>query len=471
MIPLVDLYAISLIEGVGEGTLRKIISNEFSVRDLRNGGASIENLFHKRNSYELFLKDYEQYQEKAFQQISYFQDQGIEVIHCLSEAYPPNLRLLEDFPLFLYCRGNLELLKSRNNIAVIGTRENSEVGGNIARGTARFFAQSGYTIVSGLAKGIDAIGHQAALDAGGKTIAVLIDVQKVYPKENQPLAQDILKKEGLLIAENRPGSFQGKNAFVLRDRIQSGLSLAIFPIETDVKGGTMHTVGYARKQKRLTYVPDLYHAGIKELYGRHVGLHFSKIKGIKELIDTQQAKAYARDNYPQILQELTHQKELLIERTQFLPWAKAAQTKESASESEAFSVSPLSTETPSPLFPVAEPHVEDVCEDRGAQEANVLEAIPPQAVQPASSISGENTAAPLTNPGFERSALTALEAQEADLKKRLEEATDLIKQLKKELKDLEKQKAALVKAPTRKASRKKAGGITQKNSGELTLFL
>jgi DNA processing protein len=77
---------------------------------------------------------------------------------------------LEDFPLFLFCRGNTQLLKSEDNIAVIGTRENSEVGARIAKSTAHHFASTGFTIVSGLAKGIDSIAHQAALGLMAKPL-------------------------------------------------------------------------------------------------------------------------------------------------------------------------------------------------------------------------------------------------------------------------------------------------------------
>ncbi|UEG50316.1 DNA-protecting protein DprA [Ferruginibacter lapsinanis] len=298
MISIVELLAISSIAGIGDQTLRRIIKSNLSIRELKNiDNTSLSQIFNNQKSLEGFLEQYENARESAEDNLMSFETQGIQVLHYYSEDYPPLLRLIDDFPIFLFCKGNTKLLKNTKNVAVIGTRECSEVGSRIARNTASYFAEHKYTIVSGLAKGIDAIGHKAALDANGKTIAVLIDVAKIYPKENTELANRILSNDGLLISENRPGSFQGKNAFVLRDRIQSGLSLAIFPIETDIVGGTMHTVKYATKQQRYIFVPNVYNDLIRNQYEISVGFSFGKIQGIRHLIDTKQAIPYIKDDY------------------------------------------------------------------------------------------------------------------------------------------------------------------------------
>ena len=265
MISLINLYALQSLEGVGDTTIRKIISSKLAIGDLMDFTQNeLRKYFSTEKAVDSFRNNFYNAQNGAEYEIEKYKANGIDIIHYFDNYYPKNLSRIEDFPIFLYCVGNKNLLLENNNIAVIGTRDNSEVGQQIAKNTAYYFAQNGYTIVSGLAKGIDGIAHTAALDANGNTIAVLIDVSKIYPKENSDLAKRIIKQGGLLISENKPGSFQGKNSFVLRDRIQSGLSLAIFPIETDILGGTMHTVKYAKKQGRLIFVPDVFNDAIKQ---------------------------------------------------------------------------------------------------------------------------------------------------------------------------------------------------------------
>lgn len=313
MVSVTDLYALSLTEGIGDQTLRKIITTGKTLTELlKLGDEYIKKIISNQKSIDALKNNFLSAQSRADADLEGFRNMGIEIIDYFHPSYPDSYRLLEDYPIFLYCKGNVNLLKSLDNIAVIGTREVSEVGTKIARGTAAYFAQKGYTIVSGLAKGVDAVAHRAALEVRGKTIAVLIDVGKIYPKENLELANQIISQDGLLIAENRPNSFQGKNAFVLRDRLQSGLSLAIFPIETDIIGGTMHTVKYAKKQGRLNFVPNIHNPAIKSWYNNSVGPSYTKIRGIAELISTRQATPYVKDDYPEIEKQLENCKSFLM---------------------------------------------------------------------------------------------------------------------------------------------------------------
>jgi DNA protecting protein DprA len=275
---------------------------------------------------------------------------------------------LEDFPILLYCIGNKALLRKEENIAVIGTRENSEVGQKVAKSTAYYFAEKGFTIVSGLARGIDAVGHIGALEAKGGTIAVLIDVSKIYPKENAILAERIVESGGLLLSENKPGSFQGKNAFVLRDRIQSGLSLGIFPIETDIKGGTMHTVGYAKKQNRLIFVPDVFHPSLQAQYANSVGYSFSKINGIKELINNREAIPYSKENYS-----------ILEEKLQIKQSELRKETENRATNKTVELGLPFNSEEQQPMpneetiTPIAESSVLEVSEEKQELELQITE--------------------------------------------------------------------------------------------------
>jgi DNA processing protein len=156
----------------------------------------------------------------------------------------------------LYVRGDASLLSLTDTVAVVGTRDPTDYGVKTAHRIADSLARSGYVIVSGLARGIDTAAHTAALEADGRTIAVLgTPLNEIYPAENKGLAKRIADQSGLLVSEIPLGKSSSKLAFVRRDRIQSGLSLAVFAIQTDLNGGTMHTVTYAEKQGRLIFCP------------------------------------------------------------------------------------------------------------------------------------------------------------------------------------------------------------------------
>ncbi len=179
-----------------------------------------------------------------------------------NELYPEQLKDLgKKSPVLLYAKGNLSLLKSTKSVAIIGTRNISSEGSKAGRYITKQFVVKDYTIVSGLAKGCDTVGHTVCLDNGGKTIAVLASgLDIVYPKENTVLAKRILEN-GCLISEYPPKTEVMSNYFVERDRIQSGLSKGIVVIETNIKGGTMHTVEFGLEQGRkvacIKYKEDL----------------------------------------------------------------------------------------------------------------------------------------------------------------------------------------------------------------------
>lgn len=166
-----------------------------------------------------------------------------------SKAYPKLLRQIADPPAILYCRGDVSLLNTEC-FAVVGTRSMTPYGKEatqqIVPGLARHF-----TIVSGMALGVDAIAQRATLDCGGKTIAVLgTDVEHPTPQTNHRLAQDILKHGGLLISEYKVGSRIFASNWAIRDRIVSGLSKGVLVIEADEKSGSLITARLAGEQNR-----------------------------------------------------------------------------------------------------------------------------------------------------------------------------------------------------------------------------
>lgn len=236
--------------------------------------------------------------------------EGIKVISYFNEKYPIQLKLLKNPPLFLFCKGNIELLSNLKNIAVVGTRSNSDIGDKVARRTAQFFVSHDYTIVSGLAKGIDTSGHIGALEGKGKTIAIVTDIIKIYPAENRELAEQILKEDGLLFSEIAPWKNVYRSAFVDRDRLQSGMSLGTFVIETDIKGGTMHTVKFTLEQNRYLFVPDFTKLPYEE--------DFPKINGTKHLAKEGKALVYDRSIYKKILEMFDHKKNEIVKNYELI---------------------------------------------------------------------------------------------------------------------------------------------------------
>jgi DNA processing protein len=172
--------------------------------------------------------------------------------HALTLAdddYPELLRQLPDPPLALFYRGNLSLLK-KPAVAMVGSRRASPYGLNAARHFAGQIATMGIAVISGLARGIDGAAHEAALDAGGDTVAVLgtgIDV--VYPRSHKKLFRSI-EERGLILTEFSPGMPPLSGNFPVRNRIISGLSLVTVIVEATGRSGSLITARTAAEQGR-----------------------------------------------------------------------------------------------------------------------------------------------------------------------------------------------------------------------------
>ena len=165
------------------------------------------------------------------------------------DAYPPLLREIIDPPLVLHVRGNAALLANLS-IAIVGSRKATPYGINASAQLARELAAAGVTIVSGLARGIDAAAHQAALDAGAPTIGVLgtgIDV--VYPREHRRLYKR-MAEGGAIVSELPPGAPPRRENFPVRNRIISGLTKGTVIVEATTRSGSLITARMAAEQGR-----------------------------------------------------------------------------------------------------------------------------------------------------------------------------------------------------------------------------
>ena len=167
--------------------------------------------------------------------------------------YPKKLKIIKNLPLKLYMRGNLDLINS-TSIAIVGSRECSSYGFYKAYEFAKELSKKGICIVSGLAEGIDTAAHLGAMHQKGKTIAVLgTGLNKIFPEENEILANSIIKNGGLIISEY--GLYEEKKSenFPKRNRIMSGMSQGILVIEAKNKSGTLITARYAKEQKKKIF--------------------------------------------------------------------------------------------------------------------------------------------------------------------------------------------------------------------------
>ena len=309
-----ELMALESIKGVGNKSLIKIVdfmqkedlNTVLQIANYANSKFGPQNKFFLPKVHNILANDdLKDIIDKFKQKYSDLENDGITVVCYGETSYPQKLIQLDNPPALLYCRGNVSLLNRPETVAVVGTRESSERGEVVARRTVEFLSESGFVTVSGLALGIDKQAHISALRSGMETIAVLTDIEKIKPSSNTTLANEILQKGGLLVSENPPNSEIFPALFVKRDRIQAGLALAVFAIETSEDGGTMHAVKSAQSLGRLVYVPDAKSAGYPDLTAK-------EIMGTQLLVNSGVAVAYTKENYSEILHSL---KEAIRNRT------------------------------------------------------------------------------------------------------------------------------------------------------------
>lgn len=180
------------------------------------------------------------------------QQYRVKVLTCESPEYPWRLKEIYDPPPVLYVRGEL-LPEDEVCLAVVGTRRATIYGRHVTEEIVADLARNGVTIISGLARGIDSIAHRAALEAGGRTIAVFgcgLDI--VYPAENARLARNIME-HGALVSEYPLGTKPKADNFPRRNRIMSGMSLGVLVVEAGESSGAMITAEQALEQDREVF--------------------------------------------------------------------------------------------------------------------------------------------------------------------------------------------------------------------------
>ncbi len=177
---------------------------------------------------------------------------GVRALTWHDPAYPPLLKEIYDLPPVLYVRGELTE-RDQVALAVVGTRRPTAYGRQAAEELTWGLARAGITIVSGLARGIDAIAHRSALEAGGRTIAVLAcGLDLVYPPEHARLAREVMER-GALVSDYPLGTIPRADYFPRRNRIMAGIGLGVLVVEGDMTSGALNTARWAVEQDREVF--------------------------------------------------------------------------------------------------------------------------------------------------------------------------------------------------------------------------
>jgi DNA processing protein len=249
---LVDSVRLSLVSGVGP-LLRKALIERFgtpaailaaSRSDLQN----VDKIGPKIAARIAAAKD----EIDAELELAIAAEHGIDVVTESSDDYPRTLRTIHDPPGVLFRRGNPNP-QDEMAVAIVGTRHATRYGIAQAERLAASLARTGFTVVSGLARGIDAAAHRGAIAAGGRTIAVLASgLLEIYPPEHEKLADEVAQN-GYLVSESPPRMVPISGAFPQRNRIISGLSLGTIVVEAAERSGALITARHAYEQNREVF--------------------------------------------------------------------------------------------------------------------------------------------------------------------------------------------------------------------------
>lgn len=249
---LADWIALNLIRGIGPRTANLLLDRfggpaaVFAAPRpaLEAAGLKPESIDELRDSAIL---------ERAQAEIERLEGLGGEVLTLADEDYPAPLRETYDPPVALYARGDWRAAVSRPCLAMVGSRRCSTYGVNAAHGLARDLAARGLTVVSGLARGIDAAAHRGALEAGGRTLAVVgTGLDLTYPKEHARLAAEVAAS-GALLSEFPLGTPPLAQNFPYRNRVLSGLCWGVLVVEAAEHSGSLITARLAGEQGREVF--------------------------------------------------------------------------------------------------------------------------------------------------------------------------------------------------------------------------
>ncbi|MBF0541304.1 MAG: DNA-protecting protein DprA [Nitrospirae bacterium] len=247
-----SLIAFNLIDDIGAQTIRKLLDHFINPSEIFKSGLSglmeVNGIGRHRAEHIVSFTQWDKV-DKIIEKIYKF---NMKIITYRDDTYPELLKQIHDPPVLLFIKGEL-VSSDKMAIAVVGTRGVTTYGKDVTQRLSTGLAEMGITIVSGMARGVDTIAHLSALDAGGRTIAVLgcgLDI--IYPYENKGLYNRIIE-QGAVISEFLPGTPPYKHNFPARNRIVSGLSLGVLVTEAPEQSGALITAQFAVEQNREVF--------------------------------------------------------------------------------------------------------------------------------------------------------------------------------------------------------------------------
>jgi DNA processing protein len=245
--------ALNMVDGVGPIRLRALLDRFNEPQAILS--ATKADLMQVEGVGEEVARSITSWREKVDldEELGRIEKAVVRVVTRDDPEYPKNLREVYDPPIILYVRGTLSE-RDALAIAVVGSRRTTLYGQDMARKLAYQLGRVGVTVVSGLARGIDTAAHNGALQAKGRTVAVIgcgIDI--VYPAENEKLANEIVEKGGAVVTEFPFGVKPDRQNFPMRNRIISGWSLGTVVVEANLKSGALITANQAAEQGRQVF--------------------------------------------------------------------------------------------------------------------------------------------------------------------------------------------------------------------------
>ena len=242
------IFNFSNIENINFFKLNKIEKNEFLKSFFSEDNIEkILFVFDKLNLYKIEV-------EKI---IKNCEEKNIKIFYYSYENYPKNLMNIKESPYVIFVKGNLPLNEElEKSFAIVGTRKPSKEGIDFARDIGQYLSKNDIYNISGLALGIDTVGHNMSLQKTGAILGQGLDLE-IYPRENIKLAEMILENNGFLLSELIPQTEISLFSLIRRDRLQSALTSGIVIAETGIKGGTVNTFKYAREQKKKIFVSEI----------------------------------------------------------------------------------------------------------------------------------------------------------------------------------------------------------------------
>ena len=242
------IFNFTNIENINFFKLNRIEKIEFLKSFFsENNMEKILNIFDRINLYKIEV-------EKI---IKNCEEKNIKIFYYSYENYPKNLINIKESPYIIFVKGNLPIDEElEKSFAIVGTRKPSKEGINFAGDIGSYLSKNNIYNISGLALGIDTVGHNMSLQKTGAILGQGLDLE-IYPRENIKLAEMILENNGFLLSELIPQTEISLFSLIKRDRLQSALTSGIIIAETGIKGGTVNTFKYAREQKKKIFISDI----------------------------------------------------------------------------------------------------------------------------------------------------------------------------------------------------------------------